>query len=324
MSFIRRIAKAVAALCILAPALTIEAAAYPTKPVSIITAGSAGSGPDLMARLIAGGLAQLWGQQVVVINRPGGGGVISLQAAASAPPDGYTLFVGFASIFVVFPQTNPKIAEEMQRLVPLGLVGDQPMVIAVSPKLGVNTLGDLVEQAKKRPGDLLYGGFRATMPHLAGAMLAARTETNMRFIPSTSPRAVQDVLEGSLHIAIEGMGAIAGPAQSGLLKPLAVSGNARLPDYPDIPTVAEAMPSLAGFEARGWIGLFAPPGTPDAIVEKVNRDMRAALADPEIARKLAAQGVYPRPMSSAEVTEFIRREQDLWRPVVRQLDLASQ
>lgn len=123
---------------------------------------------------------------------------------------------------------------------------------------------------------------------------------------------------------IESAGALAGAIQSGLIKPLAVTGSQRLPDLPDVPTVNEAMPGIGTFEARGWIGLFAPAATPDVIVQKVNADLRAALADPQFARKLVTLGSYPRILSPSETTEYIRRDQDLWGPIVRSLELASQ
>jgi len=311
-----------ALLCALHP--TSAALSYPTKPVSIITAGSPGTGPDVMARVIADGFTRAWGHQVVVINRPGAAGFLSVQTAASALSDGHTLYLGFASAFVSLPEAQPKIAPHLQRLIPIGLVAEQPMIFAVSPKLGVNSLAELLNQARERPGEMLYGGFRATMPHLAGAMLVSRSEADLRFIPSMGPRGIQDVLEGSLHVAIEGMGAVAGLIQSGLLKPLAVAGRTRLPDYPDIPTVSEAVPSLREFEARGWVALFAPLGTPHEIVSKANADLRSMLSDPEVARKLTAQGAYPRPILPEETAAFIKQEQDLWRPIVRQLDLVSQ
>jgi hypothetical protein len=128
-----------------------------------------------MARVIADGFTRAWGHQVVVINRPGAGGFLSVQAAASAKSDGHTLYLGFASAFVSLPEAQPKIAPDLKRLMPIGLVGEQPMVFAVSPKLGVSSMAELLDQARKRPGEMLYGGFRATMPHLAGAMLVSRS-----------------------------------------------------------------------------------------------------------------------------------------------------
>ena len=302
-----------------------QAQAYPTKPVTIITSGSAGSTPDILARLFADRFAQAWGQQVVVLNRPGAAGSVAAGAAAAAPADGYTLYIGYASIFVVLPETQQKPPVDLKRdVVPIGILGEQPLVIAVTSKLGVNTLAELVARGKQRPGHILYGAFRATMPHLVGALLNSRTGAELGFVPSTVPRSIQDAMGGDLHVVIESAGALAGATQSGLVKPLAVTGRQRLPDLPDVPTVNEAMPAIGTFEARGWMGLFAPAATPDTIVQKVSADLRAALTDPQFVRKLEILGNYPRPLSPAETADYIRREQDLWRPIVRSLDLASQ
>jgi tripartite-type tricarboxylate transporter receptor subunit TctC len=310
-------------LLVLQPASA--ALSYPAKPVTIITSGSAGSTPDILARLFADRFAQAWGQQVLILNRPGAAGSVAAQAAAAAPADGYTLYIGYASIFVVMPETQRKPPVDLKRdIVPIGILGESPLVIAVTSKLGINTLAELVARAKQRPGEILYGGFRATLPHLVGELFNGRTGAQLNFIPSAAPRAVQDVMGGTIHVAIDSAGALAGAIQSGLIKPLAVTGSQRLPDLPGVPTVNEALPEIGKFEARGWMGLFAPAATSDAIVQKVSADLRAALTDPQFVRKLEMLGNYPRPLSPAETADYIRREQDLWRPIVRSLDLASQ
>jgi tripartite-type tricarboxylate transporter receptor subunit TctC len=131
---------------------------------------------------------------------------------------------------------------------------------------------------------------------------------------------VQDTIGGTLHVVIESLSAPAGPIQAGSLKPLAVAAARRLPEFPDVPTIAEAVPQLGQLEGRGWLALTAPAGTPDAIVQKVNGDLRAVLNEPEVKRKLNLLGSYPRALSTAETAAFIRQEQELWRPIVRQID----
>ena len=262
---------------------------------------------------------------MLVVNRPGGGGVIAAQAAAVAPSDGHTLYLPIASTFVVLPETQAKMPLDLARdLVPIGMLGEQPMVIAVNPALGINTLAELIARAKGRPGEILFGAARGTLPHLMGEMLRRRVGLDLTFIPSPSARAMQDTIGGTIHVFIESMAGLSGPIQGGSLKALAVASSSRLPDFPDLPTVEEAVPGIGGFEARGWFALMAPARTPDAIVQKVNRDLRTVLGEPEVKRKFAALGTYPRPMSPEETAAFIRSEQDLWRPVVKQLDLVSQ
>jgi tripartite-type tricarboxylate transporter receptor subunit TctC len=302
-----------------------KADSYPTRPVMLLSPTSAGSGPDVITRIVADRLTQAWGQQVLVVNRPGGGGVIAAQAAAAAPSDGHTLYVPLASTFVVLPETQAKMPLDLARdLVPIGMIGEQPMAIAVNPALGINTLAELIARAKGRPGEILFGGGRGTLPHLTGEMLRRRAGVDLTFIPSGSTRAMQDAIGGTIHVFIESMTALSGPIQGGSLKALAVASSSRLPDFPDLPTVEEAAPGVGSFEARGWFALMAPARTPDAIVQKINRDLRVVLAEPEVQRKLATLGTYPRPMSPAETAAFIRSEQDLWRPVVKQLDFVSQ
>jgi tripartite-type tricarboxylate transporter receptor subunit TctC len=143
-------------------------------------------------------------------------------------------------------------------------------------------------------------------------------------VPTNIARAIQDAVAGTLHVSFESLGGLAGPIQSGSLRVLAVAAAKRLPDYPDLPTVVEAMPQVGTIEARGWIALAAPTGTPEAIVHKINADLRAILADADLQRRLATLGTYPRPLSTAETADFIRRERELWRPLVKQIDFTTQ
>ena len=162
-----------------------KADSYPTRPVMLLSPTGAGSGPDVIARIVADRLTKTWGQQVLVVNRPGGGGVIAAQAAAVAPSDGHTLYMPLASTFVVLPETQAKMPLDLARdLVPIGMIGEQPMVIAVNPALGINTLAELIARAKGRPGEILFGAARGTLPHLTGEMLRRRVGLDLTFIPS--------------------------------------------------------------------------------------------------------------------------------------------
>jgi tripartite-type tricarboxylate transporter receptor subunit TctC len=300
---------------------------FPARPVSIITPSGPGVGGDPIIRIVAERLTRTWGRQVVILNRPGGGGLIAAQAAAStAERDGHTLYMPLASTFLVLPEIQPKLPFDLQHdLVPIGVVGEQPMIFAASPSLGVKTLGELVALARKEPRRVMFGGGRGTMPHLAGLLLAQRAKAEISYVPyPDAGRALGDVLGGTLTLMIESAAGISGTIKSGELIPLAVAAAQRLPDYPDLPTVTEAMPELGGFEARGWFVLSALAGVSDEVVQKVSRDLRAALQEPEIASKLAALGTYPRTLTSDEIRAFIQAERDLWRPIVRQSGLAQQ
>jgi len=304
----------------------VAAGPYPDRPVTIITPSGAGAGPDVITRIVAARFTQAWGRQVVVLNRPGAGGLTAAQAVTAAEADGYTLYLPLGSTFVVLPETNTKLPLDLDRdIAPIGLVGEQPMMIAVHPSLGVNTLAELIAAARNRPGEILYGAGRGTMPHLAGALLAHRAGIDLTFVPyPTATRALADALGGTIPLFLEASASLAGAVRGGQLKALAVASATRLPDMPDVPTVAEAVPALVGFQARGWFALAARAGTPDVVMQQVGRTLQAALAEPEIKEKLAALGTYPRPLSPAETIRFIHDEQALWRPLVRQIGLTAQ
>jgi len=320
----RMLLASIAALCAAGPAAQASTV-FPTKPVTMVIGATAGSGADVLTRIVADRLSQVWGQQVTVMNRPGSYGAPSLQAATTAPADGHLLVAGIASSFIVWPEIQKAAAIELQReLIPVGLFGVQPMAIAVHPAVGATTLADLAAITQQRPDEILYGGARATFPHLTGARLAATGHLKWRFIPSQGARAVQDAMGGTLHVTVESISALAAPINAGLLKGLAVASPQRLPDLPDLPTVGEAVPALAGFEANGWVALMARAGTPEPIVQKINHDLRTILADPDVARRLAALGTHPRPLTPAETAAFIEKEKDVWRPVVQSLDLTTQ
>jgi tripartite-type tricarboxylate transporter receptor subunit TctC len=294
---------------------------YPARPVMIITPSGAGTGPDVVARIVADRLSKSWGQQVLIINRPGAGGLIAAQAAASAAPDGYTLYMPISSTYIVLPELQAKLPLDLERdIVPLGLIGEQPMIIAVHPSLGVTSLPELVALARQSPGKILFGTGRGNLPHMTGEMLAQRAKLDLTFVPYPSAaRALQDALTGTLPLMIESPSALAGPLQGGLLRGLAVASSQRLTDFPKLPTVAETMPELGAFEARGWFVLTARTGTPEAIVSKIRKDLQTELDRPEVRSKLQSLGTYTRSISTTDIPAFIRNEQALWRSIVRQV-----
>ena len=296
-----------------------RAADYPTRPVNLITPAPAGSGPDVIARIVADRLGKLWGEQIVILNRPGAGGLIGIQAAAAAKADGYTLYMPISSTFFVLPITHPNLPLDLERdIAPIGLIGEQPMVIAVNPKLGINSLADLIARAQKNPGSIFYGANVGGLPNLTGEVFQQRANIKLTHVPyPNQTKATQDAVAGTTQVAIESLSGLGGPIANGLLKPLAVASAKRVPNYPDLPTVAEAVPSIGIFESRGWFALTAPAGTPDAIVHKVSKDLRAVLSQPDLQKKFAALGTYVRPLSPGEVAAFIQSEKNLWRPIVR-------
>jgi tripartite-type tricarboxylate transporter receptor subunit TctC len=297
-----------------------QASDYPNKPVRIITHSAPGGAPDALLRIVADRLSQMWGKQVVALNNPGAGGAIAARAAAAAEPDGYTLYMPASSAFVTLPGLQANLPLEVPRdFIPVGFVGEQPFFLTVSSSLGINTLQEFIDLAKKKPGELSFAATgRGTLSHLSGEALQLRAGIKLLLVPYTggTAQAINDVVGGRIPMIIDGYPPLAGAIASGGVKPLAVGSLKRLPEFPNLPTAAETVP---GYNSRGWLALVAPNGTPEAIVRKLSDDLRAAVTDPATKTKLETTGNYPNPMTPAEVMDFIRAEQAYWKPVVEQV-----
>ena len=300
---------------------TANAGAYPLRPVSIISPAPAGVGPDVIARTLASQLAGMWKEQVLVINRPGAGGLLGLRAAAEAPADGYHFYLPLSSTFVSLPERVAHLPLDLQRdLVPIALVGEQPMVITANAKTGIDSLRALVSAAKKWPGKLNYGANQGSLPHLTGELLKERARIDLTFVPYSNTReAMQDAVGGTIQVYIESIAGVRGHVEAGTLRALAIAAARRLPDHPDIPTVQEALPEIGIFKARGWLALMARKGTPREILQTVGADVRTALGQPAVVQRFHRLGTYIEPMSSAQLAGFIRSEQALWRPIARRV-----
>ena len=293
---------------------------YPDRPVKIISDSAPGSAVDVTLRVIADRLSHSLGQQVLAVNHPGAGGAISARIAADAEPDGYTLFMPALSAFLAVPGKAANLPLELPRdFTPIGSVVQQPMFVAVAPSLGVTTLPQLISLASKRPGEISYAATGiGRLTHLTGELLQQRAEIKLLLVPySGGPsHALNDIIGGRIGMIIEGYPGLAGAIQAGAIKAIAVGSAQRLPDFPDLPAVAE---TLSGFEAVGWQGLVAPVGTPDAIVRRVGEDLRKALDQSEVKKQLAMRGGYTRPMAPSEVIAFVRGQQQTWNPILQKL-----
>jgi len=230
------------------------------------------------------------------------------------------LFFGISSTFVALPVLQPNLPFDVGQFVPIGFVGEQPMVIAADPALGVSSLKELIALANGRPGGLncavtQHGG----LAHLTGLLLRQRAKIELTFVhyPGTA-QSVNDVVAGRVPMVVDGLPGFLGAIAGGRLKPLAVASVQRLPNFPDLASAAEA---LGEFAASGWFALMGPPGTPGAIVDKVGKDLNEILASPELKQKLEELGTYPRPMSPHGLEDFIAREQALWKPLVQESGL---
>ncbi|AMN42350.1 Bug family tripartite tricarboxylate transporter substrate binding protein [Rhodoplanes sp. Z2-YC6860] len=314
------------AIALAATALSVtmaQAQSWPSRPVKVIMATAAGSAPDVIARIVTDRLSQLWGQQVLILNRPGAGGLIALQALAAAERDGHTLYMPTSSSLVVLPVTNSNLPLNIERdLAPIALVGEQPFAIIASNSLGISTLPELVALAKKKPGELTYAAnFRGSLPNMTGESFSERAGISLTFVPYPgASQGLQDVLGGRVSVIIDGLAAFMSPIASNAVKPLAITSPKRLPNYPDLPAVNE---TVAGFDSRGWISLLSFAGTPDDVVRKVNADLRTVLDVPEVRQRFETLATYVRHMTPAETGKFIRDEQEAWRPVVKKVGVIS-
>lgn len=289
---------------------------FPNGPVKIVTSVGAGATPDIISRIVAEHLTQLWGQQVIVFNQPGGAGAVAIKAVAPAAADGQTLYMALASNFVALPELQQNFPVDLVRdFVPIGFVGEQPLGIAVMPSLGVNTLPELIALIKSKPGEFnVAAGNRGSILHLAGEWLRSATETKFTLLHYTGgAKALPDVLGGRVQVDIDALASLRGAIDGGQLKLLAVTTAKRIHTFPQVPTVAETLP---GFQAVGWLALMAPPGTPPALARKISDDLRKVLVASDLGKRLDELGTYPNPTTPEGLTQFIQEQQQIWRPVI--------
>jgi tripartite-type tricarboxylate transporter receptor subunit TctC len=297
---------------------------YPTRPVRLIAQGAVASGPDVLVRVVVDHLARRWGKPIVVVNRPGAGGLMALQTAAAAEPDGYTLYVPTITTFVILPEMHEKLPADPHRdFVTIGLVAQTPMMIAAARALPVTTLTELAILARREPGTIFYAANnRGSLPHLAAELWRDRAGAPMTFVPYAGAAAgLQDILGGRVSVIVESVGALSGAVKADRVRPLAVASTARLPAYPDLPTVAETTP---GFTAIGWVALSAPRNSPREVGLKIGDDLRSVLAEAGLVRRFEELGAVASSMTPSQAQQFIQAEQKLWRPLVRRVGLTSQ
>jgi tripartite-type tricarboxylate transporter receptor subunit TctC len=293
---------------------------YPNKPVRIITHSAPGGAPDALLRIVADRLGSLWGRQVVILNHPGAGGAVAARTAAASAADGYTLYMPASSAFVSLPGLQANLPLDVPRdFLPIGFVGEQPFLLCVAPSLGVSTLPEFIALAKCRPGEISYAATgRGTLSHLAGEALQERAGIKLLMVPylGGTAQALNDVIGGRVPMVIDAYPPLAGAMGAGAIKALAIGATRRLPEFDGLATAAETLP---GYNARGWLALVAPLGTPEAIVRKVSDDLRTVVTEADTKAKLAALGNYMDPMSPADVMAFVRAEQQMWKPVLEQI-----
>lgn len=291
---------------------------YPSRPVTIIADAAPGSTPDVDARFVAAGLSKAWGKQVIVVNHPGANGAIAARAATQATPDGYTLFMPALSTFVALDSVAPNLPVRLPRdYIPIGFTAENPMFFAVNPSLGVSSLPELIALAKKQPGKIsiaVTGVGRLTQ--LTGLLFQQKAGISLLPVPYNAgpAAALADVGSGRVSMIIEGYSGIVGAVKAHQVKLIAVAARQRLPQFPNLPTVAEQIP---GFAATGWQVLVAPLGTPQPIVDKVSADLAKVVSDPDFQKRLSNVGSYSRAMNATQAVAFVKNEQNTWLPVLQ-------
>ena len=264
-----------------------SAQTYPSRPIRIIVPFLAGGTVDIVARQTGQQLSALLGQPVVIDNRPGGGTTIALKAVATSEPDGYTLLLGSTGSLTINPILFKNIDfPGIRNLVPVGMIVTTTNLFAVRSALPVKSIDELVAYAKSNPGKLNHGASLGVPPHLLGEFVRAKTGIEMPYVPYRSTAAaIPDLLSGQIQATSESSSVMLPHIQAGAARALVVAGTKRLPELPDVPTLAEA--GLSGFPDEVWMGLVAPGGTPAPIVERLNGALNEALRSPETRATLA-------------------------------------
>jgi len=281
---------------------------FPSRTVTIVVPFPPAGGADTLARVLAPKLSALWGQTVVVENRPGASGRIGTEQVANAPADGHTL---------VMASTAAITEKNIARLAPVALVSAEAYVVALNAGVPVNDVRELIAYAKANPGKLRFGssGIGAAS-HLSGELFKAQAHVDMQHVPyKGTGQALTDLLGGQIEVMFAPTQTVIPQLQSGRLKAIAVTGTKGLDALPNLPTVAAS--GLPGYQAQGWFGLLAPKATPAAVVAKVHDDVEKVLASPEVRKDLIAKGAEPGAMSSAEFGRFIGEEQAKWAKLVK-------
>jgi tripartite-type tricarboxylate transporter receptor subunit TctC len=307
---------------LLPAALDAAAADFPGKPIRLVVPFGPGSNTDILARIVAARMIEHWAQQVVVDNRPGAGGNIGTELVAKAPPDGYTIVLGAASVLAINQSLYSSMPyDSMTAFAPITNMVKTTNVLIVTPSLPAKSVKELIAYGKANPGKLTYAsaGAGGTI-HLSAELFKSMAGVSMEHVAyKSSPLAHIDMISGQVQVMFDAMPTALPQVKAGKLRPLAVTTAKRSAQLPDLPTVAEA--ALPGYEAAGWFGFAAPAHTPKDIIDKLNHEIVRILAIPEVKERLIAQGAEPVGDSPEEFAKFIRAEAAKWGKVIKSLNL---
>ena len=314
-----------AALLCAAPLGGARAQGYPSKPLRMLVGFPPGGANDLLARIVSQKLSESLGQPVVVENRPGASGVIAAEATARAAPDGYTLMLGSTGTNTIAPALNARLPYDPVRdLAPVGLVGVAASALVVSSQVPAQNVAELIALARARPGKLTYASSgNGTTLHLGGELFKLLAGVDLLHVPyKGNAQALNDVVGGQVDMIFSALPPALPLARAGKVRILGVAMPQRLPSAPELPTVAEQ--GVAGYEMWTWYGVFATGGSPAEAIERLSRDLRAALADTKVREQIAAQGADPSGGTPAEFRALIAAELEKWARVVKSAGIKSE
>jgi tripartite-type tricarboxylate transporter receptor subunit TctC len=292
---------------------------FPSKPVRLIVTFPPGGPSDFVARALGQKLTEGWGQQVVVDNRGGAGGVVGVEAAARAGPDGYTLLQGQSGGMSINPALLPKLSYDPFRdFAPITMLVINAQMLVAHPSVPAKTVKELVALAQAKPGQIAYASAGVgSAQHLGMEMLKVMTRVDILHVPYKGTGVLLgDLFSGQVSLLFTSMPAVLPHVNSGKLRGIAVGSAKRSPAAPDVPTVAES--GVPGFEYVAWYGLFAPARTPKTIIDRINSDVTRALGNADLSQRLASQGAEPSPMSSQDLARYMREDHERWKKVIRE------
>jgi len=292
------------------------AQSWPNRSVKLVVPFAAGGNTDAIGRIAADRLTSALGQPFVVENRAGAAGAIAAEYVAKSAPDGYTFFVGATPNILVVPLVSKVNYDSEKDFVPVAIVATNPFVLGIHPSIGAKTLREFVEYVKTRPGKLNYGsGGAGTIAHLTGALLLSRAGISAVHIPyKGGAPAVADLVGGQIQMYFGNASELIPHMRSGKVTVLAVSSEKRARELPDVPSVAETYP---GFHTYTWNGLFAPTGTPRAIVERMAQEVMRMVKEPAVVDRIHKIGSDPSGVALEEFANLIRREKSMWAEAVK-------
>lgn len=319
LKFTRRFALAVSVATISLAALPAMAQDYPSKPVTIVVSYAAGGGTDAIARVFAARFEKALGGRVIVENRPGAAANIGTDVVAKADPDGYTLLIGNQGPMVVNPHIFKLRNDPAETLDPIAMIADATLVVVAGPRLQVNSMQQLLEQAKA--GELVYGSAgNASASHIATLLMGQMADIKLKHVPyKGAGPAINDLLGGHVDFMVTTVPSVLGLIQDGTLKSLAVTGKDRFAGLPDVPTVAES--GLPEYSASAWYGLLGPKGLPEDVRTKVADATAETLADPAFIESLRKDGGVPSHLVGQAFADFMVAERTRWGEVVKAADI---